>query len=97
MTAAATTGHVDDARRRLLTGVELSDRYRIFSAVCGLLDFGEARRLREQAGLSRHDMAQRAHIDETHLARWERHGATPSVGVVQLYGRVLATLIEGMS
>lgn len=59
-----------------------------------LLASGEARRVREAAGLSRADIARDLGVDESTVQRWEAGARSPRAEVGLKYGEMLGELLQ---
>lgn len=59
-----------------------------------LLADGTARRIREQAGLSRAEIARDLGVDESAIYRWEAGRRVPRAAVAARYADLLAELLE---
>lgn len=58
-----------------------------------LIESGEARRLREGAGLSGREVARRCQVDPAAVSRWELGDRFPAGANLRRYARLLATLV----
>lgn len=68
----------------------------LVATVRHMLQTGEARRIREAAGLSLQDAGQAAGVDQRAIHKWETGSSRPQAATAVLYGRFLTELRKAL-